>query len=112
MLSKFSKSPEWASDLAAFITNQENALEYYKKTGQVPPVTAVLNDAALTSDPLVKGFTEQVQFGQPFPTVPELDYVWDPMKNALQFASEGKDVQKSLDDAVKQVQDKMAMSGK
>ncbi|SIQ13758.1 MULTISPECIES: extracellular solute-binding protein [unclassified Paenibacillus] len=112
MLSKFSKSPEWASDLAAFITNQENALEYYKKTGQVPPVTAVLNDTALTSDPLVKGFTEQVQFGQPFPTVPELDYVWDPMKNALQFASEGKDVQKSLDDAVKQVQDKMAMSGK
>ncbi|PLT46626.1 Maltose/maltodextrin ABC transporter, substrate binding periplasmic protein MalE [Paenibacillus pasadenensis] len=112
MLSKFSKSPEWASDLAAFITNEENALEYYEKTGQVPPVKGVLNNEKLTGDPLVAGFSEQVQYGQPFPTVPELDYVWDPMANALKFASEGRDVQQSLDDAVKQVQDKIAMSGK
>jgi len=111
MLSKFSKSPEWASDLAAFLTNEENALTYYQKTGEVPPVTAVLNNAELTSNPLVVGFSEQTKYGQPFPTVPELDHVWDPMANALKFAAEGQDVQAALDDAVKQVQDKIKMSG-
>ncbi|MCD1260327.1 extracellular solute-binding protein [Paenibacillus athensensis] len=111
MLSKFSKSPEWASDLAAFLTNEENAKYYYQKTGEVPPVVKVLNDPELTSNPLVSGFSQQIQYGIPFPTVPELDAVWDPMANALKFISEGKDVQSTLNDAVQQVQDKIKMSG-
>ncbi|KAI7273303.1 hypothetical protein KC345_g7010 [Hortaea werneckii] len=111
MLSQFSKSPEWASDLAAFLTNEENALTYYQKTGEVPPVTAVLNNPELTGNPLVVGFSEQIKSGIPFPTVPELDHVWDPMANALKFAAEGQDVQAALDDAVKQIEDKITMSG-
>jgi Maltose-binding periplasmic proteins/domains len=111
MLSKFSKSPEWAADFAAFLTNEENALEYFQKTGEVPPVINVLNNPVLTGDPLVSGFSQQIQYGQPFPTVPELDHVWDPMANALKFITEGKDVQASLDDAVKLINDKMKMAG-
>lgn len=111
MLSKFSKNAEWASDLAAFLTNEENAKIYYQKTGEVPPVVKVLNDPELTSNPLVSGFSQQIQYGIPFPTVPELDAVWDPMANALKFISEGKDVQSTLNDAVQQVQDKIKMSG-
>lgn len=111
MLSKFSKNPEWASDLAAFITNEENAKTYYSKTGETPPVIKVLNDPDLTGNPLVAGFSQQIQYGMPFPTVPELDAVWDPMANALKFISEGKDVQSTLNDAVKGVQDKIKMSG-
>ncbi|MBB6634422.1 extracellular solute-binding protein [Cohnella thailandensis] len=111
MLSKFSKSPEWAADFAAFLTNEENALEYFKQTGETPPVKNVLNNPALTDDPMVAGFSQQIQYGIPFPTVPELDHVWDPMANALKFIVDKKDVQTSLDDAVKQVQDKMKMAG-
>lgn len=111
MLSKFSENPEWASDLAAFITNEENALEYFKQTGEVPPVKSVLNNELLTNDPIVAGFSQQIQFGMPFPTVPELDHVWDPMANALKLISEGGDAQKSLDDAVVQIEDKMKMAG-
>jgi len=111
MLSKFSKHPEWASDFAAFLTNEENSLEYFKKTGEVPPVKSVLNDPALTDDPIVAGFSGQIQYGMPFPSVPELDHVWDPMANALKFITEGQDVQKSLDDAVMLIQDKMKMAG-
>jgi arabinogalactan oligomer/maltooligosaccharide transport system substrate-binding protein len=111
MLSKFTKSPEWAADFAAFLTNEENAMNYFKKTGEVPPVIKVLNDPALTSDPLVAGFSKQIQSGIPFPTVPELDSVWDPMANALKFVAEGKDVQSSLNDAVKQIQEKIKTSG-
>ncbi len=111
MLSKFSKNPEWATDFAAFLTNEENALEYFKQTGEVPPVKNVLNNPVLTEDPLVSGFSGQIQYGQPFPTVPELDHVWEPMANALKFITEGKDAQASLDDAVKLVNDKMKMAG-
>ncbi|ANE45308.1 ABC transporter substrate-binding protein [Paenibacillus swuensis] len=111
MLSKFSKHPEWAADLAAFITNEESSLEWFQKTGEVPPVKTVLSNSELTSDPMVAGFSGQIQYGQPFPTVPELDHVWEPMANALKFVAEGKDVQTSLDDAVKLVQDKMKMAG-
>ncbi|SEU23633.1 extracellular solute-binding protein [Paenibacillus sp. NFR01] len=111
MLSKFSKSPQWASDLAAFLTNEENALTYFQKTGEVPPVLSVLDNPALTGDPIVAGFSEQNKYGKPFPTVPELDAVWDPMANALKFAAEGQNVQAALDDAVKQVEDKIKMSG-
>jgi len=111
MLSKFSKHPEWATDFAAFLTNEENALEYFKQTGEVPPVKNVLNNPVLTEDPLVSGFSGQIQHGQPFPTVPELDHVWDPMANALKFITDGKDVQASLDDAVQLINDKMKMAG-
>lgn len=111
MLSKFSKSPEWASDFAAFLTNEENSLAYFQATGEVPPVKNVLNDPILTGDPIVAGFSGQIQYGFPFPTVPELDHVWDPMANALKFITEGKDVQASLDDAVKLINDKMKMAG-
>jgi arabinogalactan oligomer/maltooligosaccharide transport system substrate-binding protein len=111
MLSKFSKSPEWAADFAAYLTNEENALEYFKQTGEIPPVKNVLNNAVLTGDPLVSGFSGQIQYGQPFPTVPELDHVWDPMANALKFITDGKDAQASLDDAVKLINDKMKMAG-
>ncbi|REK65664.1 MAG: ABC transporter substrate-binding protein [Cohnella sp.] len=111
MLSKFSKHPEWASDLAAFLTNEENALDWFKQTGEVPPVKNVLSNPELTGNPLVAGFSEQIPYGQPFPTVPELDHVWDPMANALKFIMDGKDVQASLDDAVKMIQDKMKMAG-
>ncbi|RED64881.1 extracellular solute-binding protein [Cohnella lupini] len=111
MLSKFSKSPEWATDFAAFLTNEENALEYFKQTGEVPPVKNVLSNPILAEDPLVSGFSGQIQYGIPFPTVPELDHVWDPMANALKFITEGKDAQASLDDAVQLVSDKMKMAG-
>ncbi|MBB6671398.1 extracellular solute-binding protein [Cohnella nanjingensis] len=111
MLSKYAKNPEWAADFAAFLTNGENALDYFKQTGEVPPVKTVLNNPELTNDPLVSGFSQQIQYGMPFPTVPELDTVWDPMANALKFIAGGKDVQASMDDAVKQIEDKIKMSG-
>ncbi|HEX7057126.1 MAG TPA: extracellular solute-binding protein [Bacilli bacterium] len=111
MLSKFSKNPEWATDLAEFLTSADSTLTYFKQTGEIPPVLEVLSNPVLTNDPIVAGFSEQIKHGLPFPNVPELDAVWDPMANALKFAAEGKDVQTVLDEAVKQVQEKIKMMG-
>jgi len=111
MLSAFSKNAEWATDLAAFITNADSTMEWFQATGETPPNVKVLNDPAITGDPLVAGFSQQIQYGKPFPNVPELSHVWDPMANALKFASEGQDVQEVLDEAVAQIQDKIKMAG-
>ncbi len=111
MLSAYSKHPEWATDLAIFLTNAENTLEYFKATGETPPNVKVLNDPLLKNDPLVAGFSAQIPYGLPFPNVAELSHVWEPMANALKFASEGQDVQEVLDEAVRQIQERIAMSG-
>ena len=111
MLSAYSEHPEWATDLAIFLTNAENTLEYFKATGETPPNVNVLNDPALTEDPLVAGFSEQIQYGLPFPNVAELSHVWEPMANALKFASEGQGVQEVLDEAVQQIQERIIMAG-
>ncbi|MFC6332861.1 extracellular solute-binding protein [Paenibacillus septentrionalis] len=111
MLSAFSQHAYWATDLAVFLTNAENSLEWFKQTGETPPNLKALEDPAITEDPLVVGFTEQTKYGKPFPNVAELSHVWDPMANALKFISEGQDVQEVLDEAVVQIQDLIKMAG-
>ncbi|MFB5760167.1 extracellular solute-binding protein [Paenibacillus medicaginis] len=111
MLSAYSKNPEWATDLAVILTNAESSMEWFKATGEMPAHLDVLNDPLLVNDPLVAGFSEQIQYGKPFPNVAELTHVWDPMANALKFASEGEEVQAVLDEAVVQIQDKIKMAG-
>lgn len=111
MLSAYSKHPEWATDLAAFLTNAESTLEYFKLTGETPPNLKVLNDPVLVNDPLVAGFSAQIPHGLPFPNVAELSHVWEPMANALKFASEGQDVQDVLDEAVTQIEERIKMAG-
>ncbi|GIP17869.1 extracellular solute-binding protein [Paenibacillus montaniterrae] len=111
MLSAFSQNAYWATDLAVFLTNAENSLEWFKATGEMPPNLKALEDPAITEDPLVVGFTEQTKYGKPFPNVAELSHVWDPMANALKFISEGQDVQEVMDEAVTQIQDLIKMAG-
>ncbi|MBD2847107.1 extracellular solute-binding protein [Paenibacillus sp. IB182496] len=111
MLSAFSEQPEWASDLAAYLTNAESTMAWFEGTGETPPNVEVLRDPKLTGDPLVAGFSEQIAYGKPFPNVPELSHVWEPMANALVFASEGEDVQEVLDEAVGQIEDRIKMAG-
>ncbi|MGG1879837.1 extracellular solute-binding protein [Paenibacillus cisolokensis] len=111
MLSAYSQHPEWATDLAEFLTNASSSMTWYEQAGEIPAHLDVLNDPVLVDNPLVAGFSEQIQYGIPFPNVAELTHVWDPMANALKFAAEGEDAQTVLDEAVVQIQDKIKMAG-
>jgi arabinogalactan oligomer/maltooligosaccharide transport system substrate-binding protein len=111
MLSAYSKNKEWATDFMKFITNEENSLHYYEIAGEMPANEKALTNEKIKNDPLISGFAEQIQYGEPMPNVPQMSQVWEPMGNALQFIAKGDNPKDVLTEAVKTIQDKIAASG-
>ncbi|TFD99269.1 sugar ABC transporter substrate-binding protein [Jeotgalibacillus salarius] len=108
MVSDYSENKDAATDLALFLTNEENSLEYFEGAGELPANQAALESDAVTSNELIAPFAEQIQFGTPMPSAPEMQQVWDPINNALLFIAQGDDVQEVLDEAVQQIKDNIA----
>ncbi|PPA72358.1 sugar ABC transporter substrate-binding protein [Jeotgalibacillus proteolyticus] len=110
MVSDYSENKEWATDLALFITNEENSTLYFEEAGEMPANQAALEGEAVTSNELISAFAEQIQYGTPMPSTPEMQQVWDPINNALQFIAQGNDVKEVLDEAVQTIEDNIATS--
>ncbi|MBM7839599.1 arabinogalactan oligomer/maltooligosaccharide transport system substrate-binding protein [Alkalihalobacillus xiaoxiensis] len=101
MVSYYSESKDWAKDLALFMTNEDNLAHYFDVAGELPPNTEVLNNL---DDPIYAAFAEQIEYGVPMPSTPQMAQVWAPMNDALQFLAEGEEVESVLDEAVEQIQ--------
>ncbi|WAA13045.1 sugar ABC transporter substrate-binding protein [Fervidibacillus halotolerans] len=110
MLSAYSENKEWAVDFMKFITNKENSLTYFEIAGEMPANEAALTDPLVTDDPIVGAFAEQVQYGEPMPSVPEMQQVWEPANKALELLSKGEDTG-VLDEAVDQIKANIIASG-
>ncbi|KIL45657.1 sugar ABC transporter substrate-binding protein [Jeotgalibacillus soli] len=110
MVSEYSEHKEAATELALFLTNEENSTLYYEQAGELPANQAALESEAVTSNELIAPFAEQIQYGTPMPSTPEMQQVWEPINNALLFIAQGDDVQEVLDEAVQTIQDNIEMS--
>ncbi|MGM0836391.1 MAG: extracellular solute-binding protein [Bacillota bacterium] len=110
MLSEYSENPYWASSLAAFMTNDESAKEYFETTGEIPPNLTILNDSSLQNDELLAGFLTQLTRGEAFPNVASLSEVWEPMADALYFISQGEDPKESLEEGVEFIKQNIEMT--
>ena len=108
MVSYYSENKEWAQDLALFMTNEDNLAYYFEEAGELPPNTLALEGI---EDPIYAAFAEQIEFGVPMPSTPQMAQVWEPMNNALQFLAEGEEPQSVLDEAAEQVQINIEASG-
>lgn len=108
MVSYYSENKDWAKDLALFMTNEENLAYYFEVAGELPPNTAALENI---DDPIYAAFAEQIEYGVPMPSTPQMSQVWEPMNNALQFLAEGEDAQSVLDEAVEHIQANIEASG-
>ncbi|MEC5422951.1 extracellular solute-binding protein [Virgibacillus sp. C22-A2] len=108
MVSYYSEEKDWAKDLALFMTNEENLQHYFEVAGELPPNTNALESI---EDPIYAAFAEQIEYGVPMPSTPQMAQVWEPMNNALQFLAEGEDVQSVLDEAVEQIKANVEASG-
>ncbi len=106
LVSYFSESPEWAADLAKFMTNDENSQLYYDVTGELPPRPEILD---AVEDPIYAGYTEQVPHGTLMPNIPEMNPVWD-MDIAIELINNGSDVESAVKDTVQSIKDKIAAS--
>ncbi|QOR67518.1 extracellular solute-binding protein [Cytobacillus suaedae] len=111
MVSSYSENIEWATKLAQHLTNTENSMYYYENAGEMPANQAALTDEKITGDPLMSGFAAQIAFGEPMPSIPQMQQVWEPMGNALQFIANGDNVQEVLEEAVQTIKDNIAASG-
>lgn len=108
MVSYYSENKDWAQDLALFLTNEENLAHYFDVAGELPANTNALESI---DDPIYAAFAEQVQYGVPMPSTPQMSQVWEPMNNALQFLAEGEDPQSVLEEAAQQIEANIQASG-
>ncbi|MBM7542329.1 sugar ABC transporter substrate-binding protein [Amphibacillus cookii] len=108
MVSYYSENAEWATDLALFMTNQENQEYYSDIAGELP---TNINALEAIEDPIFSAFSEQIANGVPMPSTPQMSQVWEPMNNALQFLAEGEDVSSVLDEAVEHIHNNIEASG-
>ncbi|KAB2331340.1 extracellular solute-binding protein [Bacillus mesophilum] len=100
MLSAYSEYPDAATDLAIYLTNEASLKAYFDSTGEMPANSAILSSEEFQNDPLLNGFATQLENANPFPPVPALSAVWDPMADALTFITQEDDVKGSLEAAV------------
>ncbi|GAK13640.1 LOW QUALITY PROTEIN: maltose/maltodextrin ABC transporter, substrate binding periplasmic protein MalE [Geomicrobium sp. JCM 19039] len=111
ILSPFSEEKYWAQDLMIFMTEDENNMEYYRVAGEMPAVTHLLEDPEIADDELMQGFAEQILNGSPMPNVPEMNQVWEPIGDALQFSAQGEDSEEVLEEAVDLIHENIATMG-
>lgn len=108
-LSAYSQNAYWATDLMKFLTSKAALQKRFQETGEIPPRKDLMDDPLIQNDPIVNGFAQQADYGTPMPNVPEMGPVWEPIGNAITFVAQGKqEPKKALDDAVKQIQQRIA----
>lgn len=102
----YSKYPDAAALLAQFMTSEELLLKRFEMTGQLPPVTALLDNPTVKNDEVAAAFLEQASHAVPMPNIPEMVSVWDPMKAALSTIwNDGTNVKAALDSGVQLIMD-------
>lgn len=112
MLSAYSEYPEEATELAIYLTNEDSLNQYYEETGEMPAKSSILSSDEFQNDPLLNGFGTQLERAKPFPPVPALSAVWDPMADALTFITEGEDTEESLTNATETIKQDIELNYK
>ncbi|WP_121640187.1 extracellular solute-binding protein [Virgibacillus sp. Bac330] len=110
MLSFYSENKEWAQDLMAYLTNFESSMTYYDIAGELPARKDAMEDPIIADDPIYSAFAEQTQYGEPMPSVPAMQQVWEPFNDGLNFISKGEPVKEVLDEAVEIIKEQIEAS--
>ncbi|MFM5588356.1 extracellular solute-binding protein [Aeromonas caviae] len=103
-ISTYSKQKELAQQFIEFINQPEYAKVRFQKTGEIPPLKALIDDPLIKDDEKSRAVAIQAGFATPMPSVPEMQEVWTPANSALQLGVTGKqDVKAALEGAVKNI---------
>jgi multiple sugar transport system substrate-binding protein len=79
-----SKHKDAAFRLAEYLADVRQQVEFYRLIGDLPARMAAWDDPALTADPYLRAFREQLQHVEPMPRVPE----WERAAWAIAEAAE------------------------
>lgn len=78
-----SKNKEAAYDFARYLTDVPAGKVLALEGRQSPANKAVYEDKAVSADPILKAFRDQVEVAVPMPNMPEMSMVWSPATSAM-----------------------------
>jgi arabinogalactan oligomer/maltooligosaccharide transport system substrate-binding protein len=84
-VSSYSKNFDAAFAFADFLAGVEGATIQFNVTGKLAAYKDVSGIPGLRDDPLLKGIMEQAPYADPMPTIPEVNQMWDALKNLFTF---------------------------
>lgn len=90
-VSAYTEHPNEANDFAAFLVSDEMQKLRFELTGALPSTKISVES------PYMAGFSKQLEYSFPMPSIPEISLFWEAMNNASKNIWDGADVQKELD---------------
>jgi arabinogalactan oligomer/maltooligosaccharide transport system substrate-binding protein len=84
-VSSYSKNFDAAFAFADFLTSVEGATVQFNSTGKLAAYKDVSGIPGLRDDPLLKGIMEQAPYADPMPTIPEVNQMWNGLKDLFTF---------------------------
>jgi multiple sugar transport system substrate-binding protein len=83
--------------LLDFLAQTNTQLSWFKAANELPSTKAAMTDPSLTSDPMVKTYTDQLQDAKPLPLAPKWDKISQALLDALNgIVLKGKDENATL----------------
>ena len=77
-VSAYTKYPNAAKLFLDFVISDEALLRRFELTSQIPPVKALAEANEIKNDEFVVPFLEQAEYAVPMPSIPQVQYMWDP----------------------------------
>ncbi|MCL2094003.1 MAG: maltose ABC transporter substrate-binding protein [Treponema sp.] len=84
-VSSYSRNVRAARAFVDFLVSLEGATIQYQVTGKLAAYKDIHEIEGLRDDPLLMGIMEQAPFADPMPVIPEVNQMWDPLKELFTF---------------------------
>lgn len=84
-VSSYSKNPEAATAFVDYLASVEGEAIQFKTTGKLAAYKDISGIEGLRDDALLRGIMEQAPYTDPMPIIPEVNQMWDALKNLFTF---------------------------
>lgn len=88
-LNNYSQHKNEAASLISYLSQHLGQAEF-KTSGRIPVIKKVLNSKAVQKDPVAGGLAKAALAADPMPNIPEMNFVWTPMANAVTAVEQQK----------------------
>lgn len=88
-VSSYTKVPELAYAFIDFLASPEGASLQYSVLGKMPAIEDFSLVEGVSEDKWLMGISEQSPYTLPMPIIPEVNQMWDGLKNLFQFTWDG-----------------------
>lgn len=89
LISAYTQYPNAAHNLVSFMASTEGLGLIYSVNGKLPAVKDPSTIPGLADDELLSGIAAQAQFSYPMPSIPEIQFMWEPQANLFKFVWNG-----------------------